>query len=85
MVLAIGALMDPRNEPYCAEAEKYHQLARAALFSTRPSLFDDPTLQSVQALFLMSFYLYWADRHGAGSGSRWIIMGFAVKLAQSVS
>ena len=33
----------------------------------------------------MSYYLFLADRHGTGSGSRWIIMGFAVKLAQSVS
>lgn len=33
----------------------------------------------------MSNYLFLADRHGTGSGSRWIIMGFAVKLAQSVS
>lgn len=50
MVLAIGTLMDPNNEAYNIEAEKYHQIARAALFSTRPSVFDDPTLQSVQAL-----------------------------------
>ena len=35
--------------------------------------------------FLMSNYLFLADRHGTGSGSRWVIMGFAVKLAQSVS
>ena len=42
--------MDPNNEAYNIEAEKYHQIARAALFSTRPSVFDDPTLQSVQAL-----------------------------------
>ncbi len=34
--------------------------------------------------FLMSFYLFLSDRHGTSSGSRWIIMGFAVKVAQSV-
>ncbi|EJD07479.1 uncharacterized protein FOMMEDRAFT_115738 [Fomitiporia mediterranea MF3/22] len=82
IVLAVGTLMDPSEPPYCIEAEKYHQLARAALFKS--SIFDDPTLHAVQALFLMSYYLFLADRHGTGSGSRWIIMGFAVKLAQSI-
>ncbi|KAI5122508.1 hypothetical protein M0805_001416 [Coniferiporia weirii] len=82
IVLAIGTLMDPAQPPYNLEAEKYHQLARAALFKS--SIFDDPTLHAVQALFLMSYYLFLADRHGTGSGSRWIIMGFAVKLAQSI-
>lgn len=32
----------------------------------------------------MSYYLFLSDRHGTSSGSRWIIMGFAVKVAQSV-
>ncbi|KAL5536994.1 hypothetical protein ACEPAF_817 [Sanghuangporus sanghuang] len=82
ILLAIGTLMDPNEPPYGLEAEKYHQLARAALFKS--SIFDDPTLHAVQALFLMSYYLFLADRHGTGSGSRWIIMGFAVKLAQSI-
>ncbi len=48
MVLAIGCLMDTRLSSYGAEAEKYHQLARAALFQT--SIFDEPTLGAVQAL-----------------------------------
>ncbi|KII85775.1 hypothetical protein PLICRDRAFT_56260 [Plicaturopsis crispa FD-325 SS-3] len=83
MVLAIGTLMDERQTSYGIEAEKYYQLARAALF--RDSLFDEPTINAVQALYLMSFYLFLADRHGTGSGSRWAIMGLAVKVAQSVS
>lgn len=48
MVLAAGALMDPQRTPYNIEAEKYHQLARAALFKS--SIFDEPTLHAVQAL-----------------------------------
>jgi hypothetical protein len=32
----------------------------------------------------MAYYLFLADRHGTGSGSRWAIMGLAVKTAQSV-
>jgi len=48
MVLAIGSLMDSRLPAYNLEAEKYHQLARAALFQN--SLFNEPTLAAVQAL-----------------------------------
>lgn len=48
MVMAIGNLMDPKQPPYNLEAEKYHQLARAALFHS--SMFDDPTLNAVQAV-----------------------------------
>jgi Fungal specific transcription factor domain len=83
MVLAIGSLMDTRLPSYSIEAEKYHQLARAALFQN--NIFDEPTLGAVQALYLMSFYLFFSDRHGTSGGSRWAIMGMAVKVAQSVS
>jgi hypothetical protein len=33
----------------------------------------------------MTFYLFFADRHGTSAGARWATMGFAVKVAQSVS
>lgn len=48
MVLAIGSLVDIKYTAYNIEAEKYHQLARAALFQS--SLFEDPTISAVQAL-----------------------------------
>jgi len=48
MVLAIGNLMDVHQPAYNIEAEKCHQLARAALFQS--SLFDEPTISAVQAL-----------------------------------
>ena len=48
MVLAIGSLMDTRLPSYNVEAEKYHQLARAALFQN--NIFDEPTFGAVQAL-----------------------------------
>ena len=48
MVLSIGTLVDTSQQAYSLEAEKYHQLAKAALF--RHSLFDEPTLNAVQAL-----------------------------------
>ncbi|KAJ3568149.1 hypothetical protein NP233_g5908 [Leucocoprinus birnbaumii] len=82
MVLAIGSLMNTALPAYNLEAEKYHQLARAALFQT--SIFDAPTLHAVQALYLMTFYLFLADRHGTASGARWAIMGIAVKVGQSI-
>ncbi|KAJ7224484.1 fungal-specific transcription factor domain-containing protein, partial [Mycena pura] len=82
IVLAIGTLMDTNEPAYNLEAEKYHQLARAALFLH--SFFDQPTINAVQCLFLMAYYLFLADRHGTGSGARWALMGIAVKVAQSV-
>lgn len=48
MVLAIGSLVDTKTQAYNLEAEKYHQLARAALFQN--GLFDEPTINAVQAL-----------------------------------
>lgn len=41
-------------------------------------------LTVLHAQYLMSFYLFLSDRHGRGSGTRWAIMGMAVKLAQSI-
>ncbi|KXN92406.1 hypothetical protein AN958_07024 [Leucoagaricus sp. SymC.cos] len=83
MVLAIGSLMDSTLPSYNTPAERYHQLARAALFQT--SIFDAPSLHAVQALFLMSLYLFLADRHGADSDAMWAIMGLAIRVAQTVS
>ena len=48
MVLAIGSLVNTSLPSYSLEAEKYHQLARAALFHY--SVFDEPTIAAVQAL-----------------------------------
>ncbi|PPQ65877.1 hypothetical protein CVT24_011208 [Panaeolus cyanescens] len=82
IVLAIGALMDTTLPAYNMEAEKYHQLARAALFQF--DFFDDPTINAVQALFFMTYYLFLSDRNGSSSGARWVIMGIAVKVGQSI-
>ncbi|KAI0372775.1 hypothetical protein BV20DRAFT_1014847 [Pilatotrama ljubarskyi] len=82
MVLAIGSLMDTTRPAYNVEAEKYHQLARAALFQS--PIFEEPTLTAVQTLYLMAFYLFLSERHGSGVGSRWAFMGLAVKLGVSM-
>ncbi|KAK7061133.1 hypothetical protein VNI00_000869 [Paramarasmius palmivorus] len=83
MVLAIGSLMDRSLPPYNLDAEKYHQLAKAALHQN--CFLDAPTISAVQALFLMTYYLFIADRHGTGNGARWATMGLAVKLSQSTA
>jgi hypothetical protein len=82
MILAIGSLVDIKHTAYNIEAEKYHQLARASLFQS--SLFEDPTISAVQSMFLMTFYLFLSDRHGSNSGTRWAIIGIAVKIAQCI-
>ncbi|KZS94500.1 hypothetical protein SISNIDRAFT_453426 [Sistotremastrum niveocremeum HHB9708] len=82
LVLAIGTLMDEEREaPYSSKADDYSMLARAAL--CLESIFESPTLRSVQALMLMAIYLFYADKAGPGD-ARWIITGIAVKLAQSL-
>lgn len=48
MVLAIGSLMDITRPAYNIDAERYHQLARAALFQS--AIFEEPTISAVQAL-----------------------------------
>jgi hypothetical protein len=53
MVLAIGSLMDMTQPAYNLEAEKYHQLARATLFSN--SLFEEPTIHAIQTLVSFLF------------------------------
>ena len=56
MILAIGCLMDIKRPAYNIEAEKYHQLARAALFQS--PIFEEPTLHAVQSLVRPSLRLY---------------------------
>jgi hypothetical protein len=48
MLLAIGLFMDTNQPAYSIEAEKYHQLARAALFQS--SFLEEPSMAAVQAL-----------------------------------
>lgn len=56
MILAIGSLVDINAPAYNIEAEKYHQLARAALFQN--GLFDEPTVNAVQALVRSSGFVF---------------------------
>lgn len=69
--------------PSCSvEAERYYQLARAAL-SLR-SIFDSPEIETVQAVAFMSAYHSLAtSRYSVESA--WSIMSLASRLAQGVS
>jgi predicted NAD/FAD-binding protein len=53
IVFAIGTLTNTSEPAYSLEAEKYHQLARASLFSH--PLFEDLTVDAIQALLRLSY------------------------------
>ena len=78
IVLAIGTLMDPHEEPYSINAEKFHQLARAALFKS--SFFDDPTLHAVQALVSTQKYTPIFNDQISTSARHWIRCRFGSLL-----
>ncbi|KAF7970145.1 hypothetical protein HWV62_24922 [Athelia sp. TMB] len=80
LILALGANMDftlPLNN---AEEAEYHHYACAAM--ALRSVFDTPTMETVQALLLMAHY-----RHSAGErytrDCSWALVGLACKLAQA--
>lgn len=54
LVFAVGALVDLTQDPGNAEAEHYHQIARAAI-CLQPVL-EKPSLVTIQALHLLSIY-----------------------------
>ncbi|KAI5992555.1 hypothetical protein EDC04DRAFT_2586961 [Pisolithus marmoratus] len=54
LIFAFGALLNPNQEPGVTEAERYHQLARAAI--CLQSVMDKPSLETIQTLHLLSIY-----------------------------
>lgn len=52
--------MDPSLSPYNMEAERYHQLARAALFQS--SLSELATQYAVEALVIVFFWIALSDK-----------------------
>ena len=81
LVLGLGASMDLTLSLNNAEEVEYHHYACAAM--TLRSVFDTPTMETVQALLLMAHY-----RSSAGErytrDSSWALIGLACKLAQGV-
>lgn len=82
LVFAHGALTDLTLPPYNSEAENYFHLGRLAL-SLQP-VYDLPTIQTLQALYLCSLYYANHARYPT-LDSAWSLMSLANKLAQSVS
>ncbi|KAG2060619.1 hypothetical protein BDR06DRAFT_986789 [Suillus hirtellus] len=82
IMMAIGLLVDLNQPNESPRAEVFHRLARASLCET--NLMDEPSLDLLQTLFYMIWYLLiFSDKSQAVSYA-WSIMGLAVKLAQSV-
>lgn len=87
MVFAVGALVDLRQEPSNAEAEHYHQIARAAV-CLQPVL-EKPSLVTVQVLHLLSCYNAMSSNElGSQETSMettWSLQTLAAHLSQTVS
>lgn len=82
IMMAIGLLVDLNQPNESPRAEVFHRLARASLCET--NLMDEPSLDLLQTLFYMIWYLLiFSDKSQAVSYA-WSIMGLAVKLAQSL-
>jgi hypothetical protein len=82
IMMAIGLLVDLNQQNESPRAEMFHRLARASLCET--NLMDEPSLDLLQTLFYMIWYLLiFSDKSQAVSYA-WSIMGLAVKLAQSL-
>ncbi|KAH9989851.1 fungal-specific transcription factor domain-containing protein [Russula vinacea] len=77
MMLAIGALLDLDAPAHSYDANHYYQLGRAAL--SVDSVFEEQSIPAIQALLLMSHYMFLSDI----DGPRWALMGLVVKLAHS--
>ncbi|KZP32860.1 hypothetical protein FIBSPDRAFT_924875 [Athelia psychrophila] len=81
LIFAQGALMDLTLSPYSEEAEDYHTCARAAL--TLRSIFDSPSIETVQAVLLMSYYQCNAgDRYT--QDSVWTLVSLSCILSHSI-
>jgi hypothetical protein len=73
-LLAVGALVTAGLAPHSPQAERFHQLGRAALMRSR--LVEEPTIEGIQALFLMSLYMSLHDTAvGNTSNVRWSMAG----------
>ena len=86
LVFAVGALVDLTQEPSNAEAEHYHQIARAAI-CLQPVL-ERPSLVTIQALHLLSIYNAMSSSDLSGSETSmettWSLITLAAQLSQTV-
>lgn len=86
LVFAVGALVDLTQDPGNAEAEHYHQIARAAI-CLQPVL-EKPSLVTIQALHLLSIYNAMSGNELSAKETSmettWSLIVLAAHLAQTV-
>ncbi|EIW59861.1 uncharacterized protein TRAVEDRAFT_58498 [Trametes versicolor FP-101664 SS1] len=86
LCLAIGALVDLKQQPYNSEAEHYSQLAQAAL--SLQSALANPTLVTIQALHLHSIYIAMAGNEPGGNDNNmefsWALVSLAGQLSHTI-
>jgi hypothetical protein len=74
MLLAVGTLVCPELPHRSPSADRFHQLGRAALFGSR--VVDEPTIEGIQALHLMSIYMSLHDSATSNTSNvRWNLAG----------
>lgn len=89
MTFAIGILVDMQQKPFSEEADRYYQLAKAAI--TLQSVLEKPELITIQALHLMSIYnmMRQPDIRDEDSETSmemsWSLMRLSHQLSQTVS
>ncbi|TFY79464.1 hypothetical protein EWM64_g4544, partial [Hericium alpestre] len=79
MVLALGSLVDLQRDMDRGQAERYYQLARAALCEL-PILEDT----SVDCIFFMVWYLQVFQGGKGAADMTWTLMGLTARAAQSI-
>ncbi|KAH7926481.1 hypothetical protein BV22DRAFT_1128172 [Leucogyrophana mollusca] len=82
IMMAIGLLVDLNQQKESPRAEAFHHLARASLCEM--NLMDEPSLDLLQTLFYMIWYLLIFSDKSQAVAYAWSIMGLTVKLAQSL-
>lgn len=69
MILAMGTVVDLEHTHSSQDAERYHQLARAALCET--SVLHDPSIDTISALVSLRIDLYWLSTKIKPFSSTW--------------
>ncbi|KAI6112556.1 fungal-specific transcription factor domain-containing protein [Pisolithus sp. B1] len=86
LIFATAALLDPNREPGSVEPEFYHRFARAAI--CLQSVMEKPSLETIQALHLLSVYNAVSGNELAGketsTETSWSLVTLAAHLAHTI-
>ncbi|KIK23287.1 hypothetical protein PISMIDRAFT_100858, partial [Pisolithus microcarpus 441] len=87
LVFAFAAFLDANRKPGNAEAEFYHEVARATI--CLPSVMEKPSLETIQLLQLLSIYNTVSGNELAGKETSmetsWSLVALAAHLAHTVN